>query len=153
HWIGFSPDGQSLAAADGYGTVKVWTAAGKDHLRLTTTPGRNTPAFTPDGADLALGRPDGTPAVIEVATGRVIREFRAAFPTAGCWARGANTPSASGTRTTRGKPRSCWASGCWRAAAGPPPSPRTGVTCWRRATAASSTSSACRRRASRSRTR
>jgi WD40 repeat protein len=58
--IAFSPDGQTLAAADIDGTVRLWSPRSRRQLGRPLTANSRTVAFSPDGETLATGNIDGT---------------------------------------------------------------------------------------------
>jgi WD40 repeat protein len=81
-WVGFSPDGQTLACAGGspgqYGEVRFFQAAdGAFQLRAAHRIGKDTlfrGGFSPDGKTLALGGADGAVYLVPVGDGEV-RKF------------------------------------------------------------------------------
>jgi serine/threonine protein kinase/WD40 repeat protein len=76
----FSPDGNRLAAAylatDGTGwTMKLWNAGGNE-APVDLGPGIHKAfAFFPDGRQCLIGRPDGSLAVVDLASGKQVRSL------------------------------------------------------------------------------
>ena len=74
----FSPDGSHLAAAYGGPSgwqLKLWPMTGEPVPRDAGTGIHKAFAFFPDGTRCAVARPDGSLAVIEVATARLLHQF------------------------------------------------------------------------------
>ena len=61
--VAFSPDGATLAAADGNGKIFLWNVAARTLAATFTDPrssGVSSVAFSPDGATLAAGDGNGS---------------------------------------------------------------------------------------------
>src|SRR5262249_21296362 len=72
--VAFSPDGTTVAAGAGDGSVHIWDAVtGRPRVATIRWPGGGLcqMAGSPDGKMLACGNPDGSVTFWEVATGRV----------------------------------------------------------------------------------
>jgi WD40 repeat protein/predicted Ser/Thr protein kinase len=80
HWLDFTSNGRWLASADVDGTVVVWTAAGAEQTRLSTTKDWQRPAFTSDGRGLVLAKSDGSVVIHDLSSGQPLKTFPGAWP-------------------------------------------------------------------------
>jgi WD40 repeat protein len=83
--LAFSADNRSLAAACGYGTVRVWElSTGREVMRLKGhSLGVLSVAFSPDGRRLASGSEDGTVKIWDTAMSQEVITLTAAQPPGG----------------------------------------------------------------------
>jgi WD40 repeat protein len=61
--VAFSPDGHTLATADGHGITYLWDVAARRRIAAFTAPGGvgiNAVAFSPDGHTVATSGDDGS---------------------------------------------------------------------------------------------
>jgi len=72
-WVGISPDGQRVASVRDDGTVSLWRRDGLSIKSLALSHYADIdPAFTPDGAVIALRSGDGRLAAVDVESERVV---------------------------------------------------------------------------------
>jgi WD40 repeat protein len=69
-WLTFSPDGNSLAAADWNGSITLWNAGTVERKKTIagSHAGVHCAVFSPDGTTLAIGSEDKTLRVVNIAT-------------------------------------------------------------------------------------